>query len=63
MKIFVKKDRLEENMTILQLSLASGISEAHISYIENGERTPTIDVMCKLAKGLNRPITDLFSCD
>jgi len=50
-------------MTQLQLSLATDISESYISEIETGKYMPTIEVMCKLAKGLECTVTDLFSCD
>ena len=63
MKIYLKEKRQERNMTQLQLSLATDISESYISEIETGKYMPTIEVMCKLAKGLGCAVTDLFSCD
>jgi len=38
-------------------------NQEEISYIENDERDPTITTLCMLAKALQVPITDLFSCN
>lgn len=63
MKIYVEKYRLEQGLTLTELSKRSGVAISHIHNIENGTKVPTIEVLCKLAKGLNIPCSDLFSCE
>jgi transcriptional regulator with XRE-family HTH domain len=55
--------RLEKDLTLHQLSELSGVSKTQINDIENGKTFPTIKVLCALAKALQVPVTDLFSCD
>jgi len=63
MKIHLKEIRTKKGLTLRQLETLSGVSKAEISYIENDERDPTITTLCMLAKALQVPITDLFSCN
>ena len=63
MTIHLKKIREQKNLTLIQLANLSGVSKSQIAYIENGESIPTITVLCALAKALQVPVTDLFSCD
>jgi len=63
MKIFVEQYRTEKGLTLSELSRMSGVAKSHISYIESGEKTPTIKTLCKLAKALNVPCCQLFACD
>jgi transcriptional regulator with XRE-family HTH domain len=63
MVIKLKEVRLLHNMTMMDLSKLSGVSKAHISYIEQGRKVPTIDVLCKLAKALNVDSDDLYDCE
>ena len=52
--------RKKKNLSQEDLAKLSGVSSSHIGYIENGEREPTISVLCKLAKALKVSILDLF---
>ena len=63
MKIFVQKFRLARNWSLADLSQKSGVSSSHINDIENGIKNPTIQVLCKLAKALGVPCSELFDCD
>ena len=63
MKIYLKEIRLEQKLTLKQLERLSGVSDTHISDIENKRTIPTICTLCRLAKALQVPVTDLFSCD
>lgn len=63
MVITLKEVRIRHNMTIQELALKSGVSKAHISYIENGMRMPTLIVLCKLAKALGVEPRELFKCN
>lgn len=63
MKILLYQIREQRNLTLRQLSEASGVSKTEINLIENGKVMPKIDVICKLAKALDIRAWDLFDCD
>ena len=63
MKIFLYDIRDRKDMSIRTLAEKSGVAKSHIEKIEAEETNPTIGVMCKLAKALNVPIWELFSCE
>jgi len=63
MKIYIEKYRLEKGLSLNKLSEASGVAVSHIHSIEMGNKVPTITILCKIAKALNVPAADLFSCD
>lgn len=44
--------RLRRSLTLAQVSELSGISVAHLSRLENGERTPTVRLLMQLARAL-----------
>ena len=48
----IRSYRLRRNLTLAQLSELSGISSAHLSRLENGQRTPTVRVLLQLARAL-----------
>lgn len=47
------KVRKEKNLTQADLALRTGINQADISKLENGSRNPTLNMLKKLADGLN----------
>lgn len=57
---FIRKIREEKGLSQEQLARISGVSASHIGYIENGEREPTISILCKLAKALNVSLDELY---
>lgn len=57
---FIREIREKKGLSQEQLSRLSGVSASHIGYIENGEREPTVSVLCRLAKAFNVSILDLF---
>jgi transcriptional regulator with XRE-family HTH domain len=63
MQIYLKEIRKQKRMTLRSLSILSGVSRTHINNIENGETSPTIDVLCRLSHALNVDIKILFECD
>lgn len=63
LKIFVEKVRLEKGLSLNELSKRSGVAVSHIHGIESGEKIPTITVLCKLARALKVPCSDLYSCE
>jgi transcriptional regulator with XRE-family HTH domain len=52
----IRSHRLRRNLTLAQLSELSGISVAHLSRLENGQRTPTVRLLLQLARALGVPL-------
>lgn len=61
MKIYVEKIRIEKGLSVRELSRMSDVAASHIINIENGNRAPTITILCKLARALNVHCNILFS--
>lgn len=59
-KILLGQIRYDRHITLLQLSMRSGVSKTHIREVENGQSVPTINVLCAIARALQVPVTDLF---
>lgn len=57
---FIREIREKKGLSQEELAKLSGISASHIGYIENGERQPTLLVMCKLADALKVSINELY---
>ncbi len=61
MKNILKEVREEENMSQEELSLKSGVSRTIISGLETGKIDVITNVTLeKLARALNRKVTDIF---
>lgn len=57
----LRKIRKSKNLTIQELSELSGVSMGYICHLEKGTRkNPSRDVMEKIAKVLEEPITKIF---
>lgn len=63
MKLYLNQVRNQKNISIRALAERSDVAKSHIENIESGQTNPTIEVMCKLAKALDVPVDELFSCD
>lgn len=61
LKLYVDRIRIEKRMSIRELAARANISKSHVQRIEAGEVSPSLEVMCRIAKALSVPITDLFS--
>lgn len=48
----IRKARLVKKMTQEQLSLASGVDRAYLSEMENGQRSPSVEVFSRLCAAL-----------
>lgn len=57
----IKEIRKKKSLTIQELAEKSGMSEGHISRLENGLKSPTISTLEKLAQALDVPIVYFFS--
>ena len=47
-------------MTLKRLSEITGISEAHLSYVERGEREPSLSTIIRIAVALNIDEKELY---
>jgi transcriptional regulator with XRE-family HTH domain len=56
----VERRRLELNLTQAQLAEMAGVTQGAISMIERGERTPSLDVIMKIAVALGCTIDELI---
>ncbi len=63
MKILLGKIMYEHNLSVRQVSRLTGISTSTIEKVMREDSNPTIRTLNKIAKGLNIPITDLFTDD
>ena len=53
--------RIEKKISIVQLSVDSGISRSHIFYIETKKSIPSLETLSKLAKAMNLELKDFFN--
>jgi len=58
---YVRQIRNDKGITMLEVEVATGISEGSISKIENGKKNPALTTIIKLAKGLSVAPSDLLS--
>ena len=56
----IKQIRKKRELSQYQLAHESGISQQHISNLENGKRLPRIDVILSLANALNVTVNDIL---
>lgn len=63
MEILLKQHMKKYNLTVRQVSILTGISKSEISKIMNGQVSPSLDMMEKLAAGLRVGISDLYDSD
>lgn len=59
-KILLNKVRKEKNISLTELSKLTGISKSHLSYIERGEKEPSISMLCRIAIALKVDIKELY---
>ena len=58
----IQKYRIQRNLTQDQVAETTGISQKHLSRIEQGYHNPRFDMVIQIAKALNVP-TDAFAKD
>jgi len=57
----LKEIRLEKGMTLKELAEKANISAGYLCHLERGTRAnPSIDVMEKIAKALDKTIFEIF---
>lgn len=57
----LKEVRENKKMSIYRLSQISGISQGHISDLENGRNQPTIDTLKRLLDPIGITLSDFFN--
>lgn len=57
---WLKEQREERNATVTSLSKKIGISRPYLHQLEIGRNKPSIEVLEKIAKGLELPLTDVL---
>ena len=63
MEILLKQHMKKYHLPVRQVSILTGISKSEISKIMNGQVSPSLDTMEKLAAGLRVGISDLYDSD
>ena len=57
----IKFIRKEKGLTLLEISIKSGISVGYLCHLEKGTRdNPSLEVMEKIAKALNKSVAEVF---
>ena len=56
----IRKKRREKKISVLNLSLDVGIARSHLFYIESKRTVPSIDILVRIAKSLNTPLSELI---
>lgn len=59
----IKKLRKSINLTCSELASLVNIGDKHLNYIENGTKTPSLDLLYNVSKVLGIPLSSLFSED
>ena len=59
----LRKIRVEQGLTTIELGMRANISQGMISRIENDRANPTIDKVVSLVRALNIPISKLLDED
>lgn len=59
----LKDVREENNISLAELSRKTGISKSHLSYIERGEKEPTISILWRISTALKIDIKDLYKIE
>ena len=57
----IRRARRDREMTLEDLAAVAGVSVAHLSRLESGERQPSLDGLLRLAFGLGVPIDELVA--
>ena len=56
----IRKFRKDKNISILKLSVDSGISRSHLFYIESKQTIPSLETLTKIAHAMGLKLKDFF---
>ena len=58
---FIKKKRIEKNLTARRLAELVGVSDAHIIYIEKGQRGASFDIIVNILSALGETVEGMLA--
>ena len=56
----IRAIRKQKKISILKLSVESGISRSHLFYIESKKTIPSLETLAKIAHAMNLQLKDFF---
>jgi len=56
----IREYRTEKKISILKLSVDSGISRSHLFYIESKKTIPSLETLSKIAHAMDLQLKDFF---
>lgn len=56
----IRKFRKEKKISILTLSVESGVSRSHLFYIESKKTVPSLETLAKIAHAMGLKLKDFF---
>jgi transcriptional regulator with XRE-family HTH domain len=56
----IRKFRTEKKISIVQLSVESGVSRSHLFYIESKKTVPSLETLSKIAQAMGLHLKDFF---
>lgn len=56
----IRRFRTEKKISIVQLSVESGISRSHLFYIESKKTVPSLETLSKIAQAMELHLKDFF---
>jgi putative transcriptional regulator len=56
----LKEIREKHNMTQTELAYKAGVTQRYIAFLEKGERMPSLEIACKIAKTLKSSVERIF---
>lgn len=59
----LKELRIEHNLSMNELSRRSGVAQSFITYIEAGDRQPTLESLIKICSGLGISLIEFLGDD
>lgn len=59
-RVIIKPYRLEKQLSVGELAELANVSQPLISDIENGNKLPSLPVLCRIAKALDKEASKLI---
>ena len=56
----IRRFRTEKKISIVQLSVESGMSRSHLFYIESKKTVPSLETLSKIAQAMELHLKDFF---
>lgn len=61
-RVTIKPYRLAKHLSVGELAKIAEVSQPLVSDIENGNKLPSVPVLCRLAKALGKNPGDIIEC-